>query len=357
MDPAPKRLQKFIGIAHAARCLGDFLNLLFDFIMRKKHLPLFLVPLLLSLIGCQPSTLDFRNAGISNGKIYSGSSNSPFSGLVVNVPAEKFMGPHAGFDKVSNMLNQVTGGYMSYVGRLCDIHVSDGVLDGAVTCRRPEEENTDIDASFKHNQLTEQLKLIGQNQRGERFRTEVNMQDGQPDGTQRSYSVDNNVLVHTVQWQNGALFGPEEVFDKKTGNRIREANIIGGKYDGEMISYDLDGKVLRRLTFSNGVQQLDESFDPGTGKMTGQIPYHYDNVHGLVVHGIAKQWDADGTLISEKTYKFGTEVTAAPIGGGSLNQCVDDWVTAFRKEQGADAVVSHDQLTEWESWCKQGKLP
>jgi hypothetical protein len=64
MDPAPKRLQKFIGIAHPTRCLGDFFNLLFDFIMHKKHLSLLLVPLMLSLVGCQPSTLDFRNAGI-----------------------------------------------------------------------------------------------------------------------------------------------------------------------------------------------------------------------------------------------------------------------------------------------------
>lgn len=324
--------------------------------MLTKRLPLLLLPLLLSLAGCQPSTLDFRNAQISNGKIYSGSSNSPFSGLVTNVPAEKFMGSHAGFGKVLSTLNQVTGGYTSYFGRLCDIHVSDGVLDGTVVCKRPGEENAEIEAAFKNNHLAYQLKLVGQSQRGERFRTEVNMEDGQPDGTQRSYSVDSNILVHTAQWQHGTLFGPEEIFDQKTGKRLREANIMGGKYDGEMTSYDLDGKVIRRTTFSNGVQQRDESFDPDTGKMTGQVPYHYDNEHGLVVHGIVKGWDANGTLISEKTYKFGKEVTSVPT-TGDPNQCVDDWINAFRQDQGADAIVSHDQLAEWESWCKSGKHP
>lgn len=39
------------------------------------------------------------------------------------------------------------------------------------------------------------------------------------------------------------------------------------------------------------------------------------------------------------------------------DQCLDAWVNAYRKEQGEDATVTHDQSTEWESWCSEGKLP
>ncbi|WP_369927615.1 toxin-antitoxin system YwqK family antitoxin [Xanthomonas sp. NCPPB 2632] len=35
--------------------------------------------------------------------------------------------------------------------------------------------------------------------------------------------------------------------------------------------------------------------------------------------------------------------------------CVDGWVTAFHKEQGADAPIAADQLQEWQEWCKAGK--
>lgn len=39
------------------------------------------------------------------------------------------------------------------------------------------------------------------------------------------------------------------------------------------------------------------------------------------------------------------------------DQCLDAWVNAYRKEEGEDAMVTHDQSTEWESWCSEGKRP
>jgi len=35
--------------------------------------------------------------------------------------------------------------------------------------------------------------------------------------------------------------------------------------------------------------------------------------------------------------------------------CVDQWVDAYRKDAGQDAVVTQDQLDEWTQWCKEGK--
>jgi len=39
-------------------------------------------------------------------------------------------------------------------------------------------------------------------------------------------------------------------------------------------------------------------------------------------------------------------------------KCVSDWIDAFRKEKGEDeAPVNEDMLTEWGTWCKEGKTP
>lgn len=37
--------------------------------------------------------------------------------------------------------------------------------------------------------------------------------------------------------------------------------------------------------------------------------------------------------------------------------CLDTWVAAYRREQGEEVTVTHDQITEWQGWCSEGKLP
>lgn len=44
-------------------------------------------------------------------------------------------------------------------------------------------------------------------------------------------------------------------------------------------------------------------------------------------------------------------------GPQKIEACVDNWMAAFRKENGEDAPVRTEQLDEWEAWCKDGRLP
>jgi len=39
------------------------------------------------------------------------------------------------------------------------------------------------------------------------------------------------------------------------------------------------------------------------------------------------------------------------------DQCLAAWVNAYRQEEGKDAMVTADQSSEWEDWCRAGKLP
>ncbi|HCF1684353.1 hypothetical protein QO169_09140 [Pseudomonas aeruginosa] len=37
--------------------------------------------------------------------------------------------------------------------------------------------------------------------------------------------------------------------------------------------------------------------------------------------------------------------------------CLDDWIAAHRQEEGDEVAIIHDQITEWQQWCSEGRLP
>lgn len=37
--------------------------------------------------------------------------------------------------------------------------------------------------------------------------------------------------------------------------------------------------------------------------------------------------------------------------------CLDDWIAAYRREEGDEVAIIHDQITEWQQWCSEGRLP
>jgi len=39
------------------------------------------------------------------------------------------------------------------------------------------------------------------------------------------------------------------------------------------------------------------------------------------------------------------------------DNCLEAWISAFREEVGEDALIVSEQLSEWESWCSEGRLP
>ncbi|HFF2263090.1 TPA: hypothetical protein ACTL7U_003111 [Pseudomonas aeruginosa] len=37
--------------------------------------------------------------------------------------------------------------------------------------------------------------------------------------------------------------------------------------------------------------------------------------------------------------------------------CLDAWIAAYRQEEGDEVAIIHDQITEWQQWCSEGRLP
>lgn len=37
--------------------------------------------------------------------------------------------------------------------------------------------------------------------------------------------------------------------------------------------------------------------------------------------------------------------------------CLDAWIAAYRQDEGDEVTIIHDQITEWQQWCSEGRLP
>ncbi|WP_080485690.1 MULTISPECIES: toxin-antitoxin system YwqK family antitoxin [Burkholderia cepacia complex] len=367
--------------------------------LKRRSLMLTAIILTATLLaGCKGDMLDYRNAQIVNGKVYAGNANEPFSGKLANVPDHVLLTEQAGFlltgklasIALADSVPAAERNAQSFLGTsgaatllsdaLCDVQISDGLPDGKAVCKTPDLVR--IETSFKHGALDGTFALSGGQDNGPLM--EVTFHNGQPDGTQKVYSWTNHKLVHTFPWNSGIASGTEEAFDANTGAVVKRATFIDGKYEGEVIHYAPDGK------------QMTLSATYAKGKLNG--PY--------------KEWDANGTLITDKTYSDGVEVGADgsdfgacmnewddayraipghrafpsaelhqqwetscragthPSASGSTQtakmdsrtppgptSCIDAWTVAFRRENGDDSIVTADQLEEWGSWCKGGKWP
>ncbi|WP_423193163.1 toxin-antitoxin system YwqK family antitoxin [Cupriavidus sp. H18C2] len=297
--------------------------------------------------------LDFRNATIVNGKVYAVGANEPFFGALTNVPASVLLTQQQGFrltsklagialsdalsagdDNARSVFRESGAGALAY-GALCNARIRDGLPDGKAVCKEPQSDIVRMDMSFNEGALDDSLRLYG-GQRDSGLIMDVTFQNGQPDGTQQVYSWANHKLIHTFPWDKGVPSGTEDGFDANTGARVKRAKFVNGKYEGEVLHYSPDGKQL-----------------------TIKATYAQGNLNGPY-----KEWDANGTLIADKTYANGIEVGP---NGSPLEDCVQSWEKAAEAirsayatrglDRGAPALTPADQRPAWEAACREGRHP
>lgn len=264
----------------------------------------------LALAACgKGEILDFRNAQIVNGKVYAGNANAPFSGTLTNVPDVKMLHSGDGWTKFVRFIAAAAPKSILETGTICEVHVKEGWLDGKVTCKAPRSDSVRYEVNFSKGTLDGPLKAYD-HAASNALVSSVTFKNGQPDGKQEVYWGDAHKLVHVLNWSDGVANGKEEAYDETTGKRTLEATFVNGK-----------------------------------------------------LHGAVKQWDASGSLVSEKTFDNGVEIVVAGganaesgvIPATNADSCVDGWKAAYRKEKGEDAVIAADQIDEWRSWCAVGK--
>lgn len=379
---------------------------------------------ILGLAACGSKVLDYRNSQVSNGKIFAGDANEPFSGHITNLPGQKIQASQDGLVRVMQFIRMDNTDNGSLSAALCEGGVTDGYLDGKVTCKDPYSGVTRYQISFAQGALQGDFTMFAPN--GSDSMLKVSFAGGKPDGEEKAYSASTKNLVADLHWTQGIVTGKIEQFDEHSGKAVLETNADeNGKLDGDYVQSTPDGVVFHRVEYSHGQKGgPEDSFDRNTGKPTAHIEWQDDKISGAY-----KRWDADGNLVQNDTYENGhkmltpeeqqaaseaavasnqqaaiakcvkdaeksymndpmyvgatnqqahqweatcrqqagqSQTAATPAPPSSMNTqdrpsdidaCVSDWITAYRRESGADATVSNDQLGEWGTWCKQGKRP
>lgn len=321
-----------------------------------------------ALSGCFEGPLDFRNAEISNGMLYGRGENKPFSGQVTNIPSSKMpVNELAAFvevfsrlngDEVAKAYSRVNGGGSSVFGTafagtyypvsmLCDAHVSKGRLDGKAECRGANGANKFMEIPYKEGSLDGDVTFFNPNKADEAV-ADAPYRHGLLEGKSTVRSLKTGKVVHRVNWVAGKANGVEESFDGTTGNLLAKVDIVNGGYDGEFLKYAGDGKTLiLRGHYSKGLADgVFEEYAPQTGTLTNRT---------IFSHGVKQADGAAPTSASEAIRETISGNTTS--GDASLRTCVDGWIAKYRKEVGNEAMISADQMGEWESWCKAGKHP
>lgn len=318
----------------------------------------------LVLAGCDSRVLDFRNAEVVNGKLYEKGGNTGYTGKVTNVPKDIVFDSQQSaralvrpigvvmekFDR--NRVAEVLAG-----DSLCEIKVREGVIDGDVTCLVPRSQMVRFEFSFDKGSLDGPYKMY--DPQGGHLVMSAGFKGSQLHGRQEIFSLKTHKLLYVGNWANGIQDGAETTFHPDTGNLASERVHKDGKVNGALTTYAPDGKqVVYTTTVLDGLKHgTEESFDATTGKPLASAIWSNGKLNGSF-----KKWDANGVLISDDIYENGVVVNkgSVPSTGGTNEQaevCEDRWMTAFRKQNGQDAAVTMDQITEWSAWCKTGKTP
>lgn len=320
-----------------------------------------------SMVGCAKGVLDARNASINNGLIYAGDANEPFTGRVTNVPEATVLLNQPAirlfFEPLRALYLQKDGLLLDRVllsSSLCDVNVSKGVLDGDVVCRFPQSESKRYEMAFRKGKLNGPMTFYGPPPANTTV-IKGAFHEGLLDGSLEVYSPKTQKLVHRQQLKDGVNQGDVTAWDDETGNQVEHASYVNGKLEGQFVRFAPDGKTLiSRVTYSaNLFNGLTETFDPGTGAPTLRAEWRLGKRNG-----IWKKWD-DGKLVEDFVYqddKLISNVDAgkgdgAPVAARDTTACERAWLAAHRKELGPDVMVSSDQLTEWKTWCLDGKTP
>ena len=324
----------------------------------------------LSLAACAEKILDFRNAEVSSGKIFSKGENSPFTGKLTNIPFTKIQS--AGLAPFLPLIATVTGNkgfaelFMvnaiaalmgnSNGGLLCNTTIKGGYLNGATDCGL--EGKTVLNLSYKEGTLDGKVQFIDPSIAKEV--AQVQLVNGKLEGESKIFDAPSGQLLHTANWKQGVTNGAEERRNKD-GKTVFKGTIVDGKYDGEATAYNDKGELVLTTLYKAGVG--DRNVRPGISDEENCVE------DWALVRASRNQLKGDEALYSawRQACKQGTrwnspgaelvKAVPSPASAASTSQCVDQWTAAHRKEVGSDAMISGQQLDEWEQWCVEGKKP
>lgn len=276
------------------------------------------------LAACGQETLEFRNAEIVGGKLYREGEDKPFTGRVENIPfklinndmlRDFFMAKDKYASYHSEIARPDQQHYVHTASLICSGSSEDGLSDGAYICRHPNEQHEVLEFELGGSG-NEDIVMYSRRKPGVKIIVGEH-RDHRLHGKFEIYSAESGKVLYSTTYDGGKLIGPTSAYNAYTEVLAESRTMDAESGIEEVIQYAEDGVTKRLLTrYKNGYQ-----------------------------FGEAIALDQDATEVS----------TAAS--DDSTDACVDAWVNAHRAVVGEDAVIIHDQLVEWEDFCKKGEMP
>lgn len=308
------------------------------------------------LAACGPSVLDYRNADVSNGKIYERRADKPFSGSVTNVPQASALAGQPGFAPMSRAILAALGtgqaaDRLLITPSFCDIKVKEGALVGDASCTVDQGKIERYQMSFKDGVLHGPFKYFDLTEKNNVV-ANAKFKEGRLHGEMEIFNLDGQKLINHIEWADGQP-KTEEVFSPQTGKRIAQIAYKNGKLDGENRRWAPDGKLLiYSATLVEGVQDgVEEAFYAETGKPQRRTEWTRGKKHGSF-----EEWDPDGSRVSEAKFEGGRLIEIRSGRPGALGECVDLWIEE-RRSYTMEMDASRGQFDEWEQSCRAGHRP
>ncbi|CAE6712170.1 hypothetical protein R69619_01147 [Paraburkholderia nemoris] len=313
------------------------------------------------LAACGSNTLDYRNAQISNGKIFAGDDNRPFSGHLTSLPDQQLRNSQSGLTQIMQFVglgNQNFHGSTATV--FCDVDVKECYLDGKAICRELDSGAVRYEMSFRDGALDGDFKVYAPTG-DDNVISEVSFDAGRANGEQKVYNIVTKKLVYDLHWERGKSVGAQTRFDAETGKQTFQSHFDdNGKLDGDYIESAPNGTIFHKVQYAHGQKDgAEDTFDNATGKPTSHIEWQNDRMNGAY-----RKWDAGGNLVTDDTYQDGTLVPTAAeqqaasdaAAGMAYADCMKKWQRAGMALQ-AHTASPDDEVRQWQTSCQQGILP
>lgn len=307
------------------------------------------------LSACGDATLDYRNAEVSNGKVYARSEDKPFTGSLTDFPqslikrTDDLTGFLAGLAATLDRLKR-TDESIRFLQLVCNGATDDGYLHGEVSCYEPGTSTLRYQVHYKQGQMNGDLTIWG---RHDNVLAKASFQDDRLEGQYQYLGPNNGRLITQGHARAGLLDGLQQRWDETTGQLTYQATAEKGFYVGVAEGWTPSGQKISEIPYQNGqINGVVRAWDGNTGRLIREAVYKDNSPDGPT-----KEWYENGELkISGEYRNHLFYPTLAPADNKQTDACIANYVEEFHMQAGEDAPVNSEQLDEWENWCQQRKI-
>ena len=303
--------------------------------------------------------MDYRNAELVQGKIYRRGEDSPYNGVATNIPGRVL--PRSSLqDFIASVVSihqpqdrEVVNAEENYQvsavieNQFCSGRVKNGALVGKFVCTNVNYgQQPLIEFELNDSGVIETATIHSVAHSG-RLIAEAKFREGLASEVSVWHTKSNTPLV-VAAYTNGRPTGTAKRF-YQNGQLKYEMSYDNGALNGISRLYYDNGQMEELNTYVNNVRHgRSESYT-----RDGELKWGGEYVDGRMQSPDAVAHDSSQNVESSSEH-------------GASDDCVEMWRDAYilensphdgSSEEYFEPAISVDQISEWETWCREGRKP